>query len=254
VQVIANLLNNAAKYTRGGGNILVRLETRAEQVMLVVQDDGIGIEPELLSHVFELFTQAKRSADRSQGGLGIGLSLVKGLVELHGGSVSVESAGIDAGTQATVCLPRHIEPQLAALPEDGDGISRAVKALRIMIVDDNQDAALMLAMFLEEAGHHVLTEHGAHRALERASIETPDVWLLDIGLPNMDGHALARRLRATPGATHAVLIAITGYGQDQDRQIALEAGFDYFLVKPVDTKKLNSLLAGLGEAMPAAKA
>ncbi|MDQ3186113.1 MAG: ATP-binding protein [Pseudomonadota bacterium] len=251
VQVIANLLNNATKYTAEGGNIRIRLEAHPDQVTLVVQDDGIGIEQELLPRVFELFTQAKRSADRSQGGLGIGLSLVKGIVELHGGSVTVESKGAGAGSKFTVLLPRHIDPRTSAPSGDDVPVSPLVKALRIMIVDDNKDAALMLSMVLDAAGYETFIEHNPHRALERARTEAPDVYMLDIGLPDMDGNELARQLRAAPVVAQPILIAITGYGQDNNRKISLEAGFDHYFVKPVDTKKLTALLTELGEALAA---
>jgi hypothetical protein len=184
VQVIANLLNNAAKYTPEGGNILVRLEAHDDQLMLVVQDDGIGIEPGLLSRVFEPFTQARRSADRSQGGLGIGLSLARSLVESHGGSVTADSKGTGAGTKFTVVLPRFSGPQPYASYQDREvPVSLPAKALRVMIVDDNKDGALMLSMLLEATGHEIVIEHDPYRALERARLEVPDVCLLDIGLP-----------------------------------------------------------------------
>lgn len=251
VQVIANLLNNAAKYTPEGGNILVRLERRPDQVALIVQDDGIGIEPALLPRIFELFTQAKRSADRSQGGLGIGLSLVKGMVELHGGSVTAESKGVGAGTKFTVSLPCHVEPQISASPDDDMPVPPLAPALRILIVDDNKDAALMLSMLLGAAGYETFIEHNPYRALERAHTEAPDVCMLDIGLPGMDGNKLARRLRSAQIVTQPVLIAITGYGQDNNRASSLEAGFDHYFVKPIDAKRLIALLAGLGETLAA---
>lgn len=245
VQVIVNLLDNAAKYTPEGGNIVVHLDAHREQLMLVVQDDGIGIEQELLPRVFELFAQARRSADRSQGGLGIGLSLVKSLVESHGGSVTADSKGTGTGTKFTVLLPRYIEPQAPALQNEDVAISSPGKALRIMIVDDNQDAALMLSMLLQAAGHETVIEHNPYRALERAPLELPDVCLLDIGLPDMDGNELARRLRSIQALAQTVLIAITGYSQYEDRKNSLEAGFNHYLVKPVNVEELVALLAEL---------
>ncbi len=248
VQVVANLLTNAAKYTPKGGNILVRIEAHPDQVVMVVQDDGIGIEPELLPRIFELFTQAKRSADRWQGGLGIGLSLVNSIVEFHGGKVTVRTEGAGAGTEFIVSLPRHIEI-LAAAPRDSVAhVPPRAKTLRIMIADDNKDAALMLSMLLDAEGHETFVEHNGHRALERARTEVPDICILNSDLPDMDGNEIARRLRSTIALAQPVLIAITGYSQDNDRKISLEAGFDHYLVKPVDLKKLVALLAELGEA------
>jgi PAS domain S-box-containing protein len=246
VQVIVNLLTNAAKYTPEGGNILVRLEAQDDRLMIVIQDDGIGIDPELLPRVFELFTQASRAADRSQGGLGIGLSLVKSLVESHSGSVTADSEGHGTGTKFTVVLPRYHEPQASAPHQDGAGpVASPAKALRIMIVDDNKDAALMLSMLLEAAGHETVVEHDPYRALERAPLEAPDVCLLDIGLPGMDGNELARRLRSTEVLARTVLIAVTGYSQYSDRKNSLEAGFNHYLVKPVNVDELVALLGGL---------
>jgi signal transduction histidine kinase/ActR/RegA family two-component response regulator len=249
VQVITNLLNNAAKYTPEGGNILVSLECRIDHIVLTVQDDGIGIDQELLPHVFEPFTQAKRSADRSEGGLGLGLSLVKGLVESHGGSVMAESEGIGAGAKFTVTLPRYSELAPSMTPKGETSISPPAEKIRIMIVDDNKDAAVLMSMVLEVAGFDTFIEHDPYRALERARIERPDVGLLDIGLPGMDGNELARRLRSTQGS-NLLLAATTGYGQENDRANALAAGFDHYFVKPVDTKEIIALLVGWREVSP----
>jgi PAS domain S-box-containing protein len=249
VQILTNLLNNAAKYTPEGGNIELRMEVDDGQVMLDVLDDGIGIAPELQARVFDLFAQAERSSARSQGGLGLGLALVKSLVELHGGKVSCFSEGLGKGSRFTVCLPRVMEQM--DLPERRQGnrnIDIAATKLRILVVDDNADAAEMLAMFLEASGHHVLVEHEPRQALERARMDTPDVCLIDIGLPDMDGNELARLLRAQPATSDAVLIAVTGYGQEHDRQNSLAAGFSHHLVKPVDTAKLVALLAEIGKS------
>jgi PAS domain S-box-containing protein len=243
VQVIANILNNAAKYTNEGGNILLKTDLRKSNVLIEVVDNGIGMAPDLAEHAFDLFAQAERSSDRSAGGLGLGLALVKSLVELHGGAVTCESDGIGKGSKFTVCLPRIVAPggpvqhQLA-----GSSMQPSTKSLRIMVVDDNVDAAAMLAMLLETMGHHVLVEHGSRRALERARAETPDVCLLDIGLPEMDGNELAQHLRAQPETAKSILIAVTGYGQENDRKRTLAAGFDHHLVKPVDIQKLTSIL------------
>jgi CheY-like chemotaxis protein len=246
VQVIANLLNNAAKYTPEGGNILLRSEVRGSTVLLSVTDDGIGMEPGTAERVFELFAQAERTPDRSSGGLGLGLALVKSLVELHGGSVHCTSEGLGRGSRFSVILPL-IEGDNADFPvRPGRKAEGPHKALRVLVVDDNADAAQMLAMFLEASGHDVLVEYGARAALERARREPPDVLLLDIGLPEIDGNELARRLRAQPETANAVLIAVTGYGQEQDRRAALAAGFHHHLVKPVDPSRLIALLADAG--------
>lgn len=244
VQVVANLLSNAAKYTPEGGHILIRTEVRPTDVLIQVSDDGIGMAPGVVARAFDLFAQAERTSDRSSGGLGLGLALVKSLVEHHHGTVTCESPGLGRGSTFIICLPRLLadgsakEPQEALLTSQQNS-----KTLRIMVVDDNMDAATMLAMLLEAAGHKVLVEHRVHRALERAKVDPPQVFLLDIGLPEMDGNELAKRLRAQPETANAVLIAITGYGQDGDRGRALAAGFDHHLVKPVDTAKLAAILA-----------
>lgn len=249
VQILTNLLNNAAKYTPEGGNILLETKVDDDLVFIIVQDDGIGIAADLQSHVFELFAQAERTSDRSQGGLGLGLALVKSLTELHGGKVACFSEGAGKGSRFTVCLPRLAEQGNAQdRRKSVRRITRPAETLRVMVVDDNTDAARMLAMFLEASGHQVLVEHGSRRALERARIELPDVCLLDIGLPDMDGNELARRLRAQPETAGTVLIAITGYGQEHDRENALAAGFDHHLVKPVDAAKLAALIGGIKDS------
>jgi PAS domain S-box-containing protein len=247
IQVVANLLNNAAKYTPDGGNIVLNIDVKDTDVILEVVDNGLGMPPELVDRVFDLFAQAERTPDRSTGGLGLGLALVKSLVELHGGSVAAASEGIGKGSKFTVTLPRlHKNSSASYGHEDRHekgylhGTSRDLK---ILVVDDNVDAAEMLSMFLEATGYEVVVEHAAKQALERSALELPDVCLLDIGLPEMDGNELAQRLRAQPETAKSVLIAVTGYGQEQDRKQTRAAGFDHHLVKPVDVQKLSSLLA-----------
>jgi PAS domain S-box-containing protein len=242
VQILTNLLNNAAKYTPPGGAIRLRTEVDPGYVHLIVQDSGIGIAPELRSHIFDLFAQAERTPDRSQGGLGLGLALVKSLVELHGGRVACHSAGVGEGSTFVVMLPRLADDEPvpeaeapAAAPQRAPGL------LDIMVVDDNLDAAYMLKILLEQSGHRVRTAHDAHGALEAIAREAPDVALVDIGLPGMDGNALARRLRSLPGGAALTLVAVTGYGQDADRERTREAGFDHHLVKPVDTAELAAI-------------
>ncbi|MFC5462288.1 ATP-binding protein [Massilia niabensis] len=247
VQVMTNLLSNAAKYTPNGGNIGVLLETEDSHLVITVRDDGIGMTPELIADAFDLFSQGKRSLDRSQGGLGIGLALVKSLLLLHGGTISVHSDGLDAGSTFQVRLPRS--SGIGALP-GLDAAHQGTKApplLRIAIVDDNEDAAATLAMFLEAFGHQVSVAHAARAALEALPAFAPDVCLLDIGLPGMNGFDLARALRALPATASAVLIAVTGYAQEQDRQQALAAGFNDLFAKPVDLAALNSLLTRIAE-------
>jgi len=250
VQVVANILNNAAKYTPEGGAVSLTAQADAHEICITVADNGIGMAPQLAARAFDLFAQAERSPDRSSGGLGLGLALVRSLVELHGGSVACDSAGEGQGSRFTVRLPRlpaeQGQPQPGENREDAGQAGAApdaAAALRIMVVDDNVDAASMLAMLLEIDGHEVAVEHHPHPALARARAAAPDVFLLDIGLPDMDGTELAQRLRAQPETAHSLLVAITGYGQDSDRAVAMAAGFDHYLVKPIDTAKLDHILA-----------
>jgi signal transduction histidine kinase/ActR/RegA family two-component response regulator len=248
VQIATNLLNNATKYTPPGGAIRLAMEVAAGDVELTVSDNGIGIDAALLPLVFDLFTQGERSPDRAQGGLGLGLALVKSLAERHGGSVTAHSAGAGAGSTFTVRLPlAHgvlAEPDsecaaAASYPQGGQ---------RILVVDDNADAAHTLSLFLESMGHKVRVAFDAAAALKMAAEDPPRVLLLDIGLPDMDGYALARRLHALPQHAHSVFIALTGYGQPEDRERARAAGFDHHLTKPVDAAELARLLARLTPA------
>lgn len=241
-QVLANLLGNAAKYTEPGGNIRVWARREGERVRIEVQDDGIGMDSGLLAHVFESFVQGRQTLDRGRGGLGLGLSIVKTLVELHGGSVEAHSDGPGQGTTLTVWLP--IAP-LGARASSGER-PRAVplqsrRPLKLLLVDDNEDAAHMLGELLVEGGHEVRVAYGGEPALALVDEFAPDVGLLDIGLPGMSGYELAARLRGKLGQ-NLRLVALTGYGQESDRQRALEAGFDAHLVKPVDTEVLDSLI------------
>jgi PAS domain S-box-containing protein len=253
VQVLANLLGNAAKYTPEDRRIEVAagVDGARGRLLLTVRDEGIGMEPELTGHVFDLFTQAQRSVDRAQGGLGLGLALVKNLVGLHGGTVACTSPGLGQGSTFEVALPL-MEPAARSAPAAAADTSAEPgtvrRPLRLLVVDDNVDAAATLGMLLEACGYLVDVEHDPHRALERARQQPPDVALLDIGLPDMDGNELARRLRADAQTGAIVLVAVTGYGQEQDRRAAFEAGFDHHLVKPVDMDELATLLASI-EAM-----
>jgi len=242
VQVLVNLLNNAARYTQESGLLTIRLEASDDQVTWTIRDNGIGIDADLLPHVFDLFTQAKRSSDRSQGGLGIGLSLVRGIVELHGGHVEAHSDGAQRGSEFSVSLPRYSDAVPTANSPESVSRRTSARPLHIMIVDDNQDAANTMALCLRDVGHTVDVEADPARALEHDARQPADVYLLDIGLPDMDGNELARRIRARSHDRRPALIAITGYGQPANRQTAMEAGFDYYLVKPVDVETLIGLL------------
>jgi signal transduction histidine kinase/ActR/RegA family two-component response regulator len=241
VQIVTNLLNNAAKYTPKGGVIELACRLDADNVHISVRDNGNGIDAALLPHVFDLFVQGERSFDRAQGGLGIGLALVKSLVEQHGGSVSVASGGHGAGSEFTIRLPRAREAAPAPdMPRHGE--TAGSLALDILIVDDNADAADMLAVYLGSVGHRLHVAYEGRRGLALAQEVAPDVLLLDIGLPDIDGYQLARRMRALPQTAHATLIALTGYGQDADRKRSIAAGFDHHLTKPVDVAALLRLL------------
>jgi len=243
VQVVANLLGNATKYTPEGGHIALQLAADGDHWLLTVTDDGIGMEAPLVERVFDLFTQAERTPDRSQGGLGLGLALAKSLVELHGGSVGAASDGLGRGSTFTVRLPRHTQDSPAAPGRTPALAMASTSALRILVVDDNLDAAHTLNMFLRASGHEVEVAYCALDAIELAKVFSPQVCLLDIGLPDMDGNELARRLRHLPQTSGALLVAATGYGRQQDRDAADQAGFDHYLVKPVNTVRLGELLA-----------
>ncbi|MEO7742311.1 MAG: ATP-binding protein, partial [Usitatibacter sp.] len=239
VQVIANLLNNAARYTLKGGRIDLSLRSDGDSAVLRVADNGQGIDAALMPHVFDLFTQGARTPDRSLGGLGIGLALVKRLVELHGGAVRAESAGPGQGSAFTVALPLVLAARAESLPRDAAGAGRA---RRIMVVDDNRDAAESLATLLEATGHSVEEAYDAEEALASPAVPSVDFFILDIGLPGMDGFSLARRLRERNA--NAEFVALTGYGQAVDAAQSRSAGFDHHFVKPVDLPTLQRVLLG----------
>ena len=241
-EVIVNLLNNAAKYTPQGGRISLGLQRDQGDAFLSVKDTGVGMDPELLPHVFDLFTQAPRSLDRSQAGLGVGLTVVRKLIEMHQGTVEAHSNGLGQGSEFIVRLPL-----LTSIPRPPDVVpdkrhKRSEASGRVLVVDDNTDAADSIAILLGEAGHDVRVTYSAKSVLQTAVEFRPDVVLLDIGLPEMDGYEVARRLRQQVELGHTKLIALTGYGQESDRQRSNEAGFDYHLVKPVDLETLQQLL------------
>jgi signal transduction histidine kinase len=245
VQILANVLNNAAKYTPEGGEIVLSMDVAETQLTYTVRDNGIGMAPHVIDHIFDMFAQAERTSDRTQGGLGIGLALVKNLVQLHGGSVTAHSDGAGAGSRFDICFPRGSGPQ-GAMDGAAGAPARLAATRSVLVVDDNVDAAMMLGMFLELAGYQVHVVHDAGAAIDIAVAQRAiDACLLDIGLPDMDGNALARRLRAIDSTAQSTLIAITGYGQENDRRKTAEAGFDQHHVKPVDMQKLMDTLASL---------
>ena len=240
-QVIVNLLTNAAKYTDEGGRIELIVQQEGESAVLRVRDTGIGIAAELLPHIFELFTQAERSLDRSQGGMGIGLCLVQQLVELHGGTVAAQSMP-GQGSEFTVRLPVAKAAPPAPAPYVTDPPQPPGKSCRILVVDDNVDAAETLEMLLEVSGHEVRMAHEGLSAIDIALTWLPDVMLLDIGLPGLSGYEVAKRIRLGDTLKSVVLIALTGYGQESDRQLSLQAGFDHHLVKPANFRTLEKIL------------
>ena len=246
IQSVANILNNAAKYTPQGGAIAAELECDGQRLRLRVRDNGSGMPPDLLPSVFELFTQGARTLARSQGGLGLGLALVKKLVELHGGSVAAHSPGVGRGSVFTIELPCLAAGEAATAGGAGAVSDPAApqrrQKLRLIVVDDNEDAADSLATLLKAQGHMVMVEYTAMAALRRATRERPDAMLLDIGLPDMDGYQLAGLLRGQRETRDTVLVAATGYGQARDRARAVEAGFAHHLVKPIDMAALVKIL------------
>ncbi len=244
-QVVANLLNNAAKYTDAGGRIWLTVRREGGEVAISVRDTGRGIPPDMLPRVFELFMQIDRQPSRAQGGLGIGLTLVKSLVEMHGGSVEAHSEGPGRGSEFVVRLPlsgvgapAHASPR-AASP------SPVLAARRVLVVDDNRDAAESLDTLLQLLGADVQVAYSGPEALEALSTYKPSVVLLDIGMPGMDGHEVARRIRQRPESKDVTLIALTGWGQEEDRDRSQLAGFDHHLIKPADIDALQNLLVSL---------
>jgi signal transduction histidine kinase/CheY-like chemotaxis protein len=244
-QVLANLLNNAAKYTPGGGHIRLAARRDSDWAVIEVTDDGRGIPPHMLSRVFDLFTQVAEGTDRGQQGLGIGLTLVRSLVDMHGGTVEAASDGPGRGSRFVVRLPLSETPH----PSETNGREGGVKGVkllhRILVVDDNRDAADTLAVLLELLGAQVRVVYGGSEALEAVRTFDPTVVLLDIGMPGLDGHEVARRIREQPQHAGAALIALTGWGQEEDRKRSELAGFDHHLIKPVDVEALQGLLESL---------
>ncbi|HEY3448956.1 MAG TPA: CHASE domain-containing protein [Myxococcales bacterium] len=248
-QVLGNLLHNAAKYSEPGGRITLTLERRGDLAVAVVEDTGIGIPASALPHLFEPFVQVRSSLDRAQGGLGLGLTLVKRLVELHGGLVEAHSEGPGRGSRFTVSLPLMPADRVPAPPEAASGREPAAeRRRRVLVVDDNLDAAELLAEVLALDGHEVAVAHDGTEALERLGAFAPDVVFLDIGLPGLDGYEVARRMRRRPGGERIHLVALTGYGRRSDRLASRQAGFDAHLVKPVEIDEVRAHALGTREA------
>ncbi len=246
-QVLSNLLNNAAKYTEDGGRIDLIVEQAQGEAVIRVRDNGIGIAPERLPSVFDMFEQIEGVSDRSQGGLGIGLTLARRLVEMHGGKIEAHSAGLGKGSEFVTRLPAYAEPAMKPAPEPSEGppMPSASGSRRVLVVDDNVDSAESMAVLLRLYGHDVRLAHDGEAALEEARSFRPDVMFLDIDLPKMDGYEVARRLRLEPAMGGLTLVAMTGYGQEEERRRTREAGFHSHLVKPVDFEMLQELLSSL---------
>jgi CheY-like chemotaxis protein len=251
-QILTNLLHNAAKYTDPGGRISAIVQRDGDGVVIRVRDNGIGMEPAILTGIFDLFTQAPQSLDRARGGLGIGLTLVRSLIELHGGSITAHSAGPGQGSEFVVRLPVREpadRPRTAA-----DGAAAAAGPRQILLIDDDRLGSELLVRVLQFWGHSVTVVHDGATALEAFRSGRPDLVLCDLGLPEMDGFAVARALRRQASEwpdSQPRLVALTGYGQDEDRRRSLDAGFDHHLTKPVDLAVLRELLGGPRRACPA---
>jgi len=251
-QSFGNLLHNASKFSPAQAQISLTAELRdpratedaANEVIVRVRDTGAGISAAMLPYIFDLFMQSDRSLDRTQGGLGIGLTLTRKLLELHGGSIEAHSEGLGHGSEFVVRLPALAPESVATPAAAGAAPARTATKRHILIVDDNIDAAESLAMILRLAGHQVVTAHTAADALQMAAQIRPGVIVLDIGLPEVNGYELARKMREQPDLAGAVLIALSGYGRDEDRQRGVEAGFDHHFTKPVDYQSLNEVLEG----------
>jgi CheY-like chemotaxis protein len=239
--MLLNLLTNAAKYTPPGGLIEVTGKREGDSHVFTVRDNGMGIAPERLPAMFELFAQGERSIARSEGGLGIGLTIVKKLTEMHGGRIDAESEGRDKGSKFSIVLPAAEPPLKVASTDAGKGGATTDK-LRIMVVDDNRDTAEGLARLLKRDGHEVIVAYDGHAAVAKAHEACPQVVLLDIGLPGIDGYEVAGRLREEAACSRALVIALSGYGQDEDRRRSRAAGFDFHLVKPVSFDELRALV------------
>jgi PAS domain S-box-containing protein len=245
-QAFSNLLNNAAKYSERGGRIWFRVEHNADEVVVRVKDTGIGIPAEKIPNIFDMFVQVDRSLERSQGGLGIGLTLVKQLVQMHGGTIEAESAGLGKGCEFTVRLAVAVTPGIDRMPEkQNKDLTRSEVRRRILVVDDNQDSADSLAMMLKLLGHDVSSAHDGLEAVAAARRFMPQLAFLDLGMPRMNGYDAARLIRQQPECNGMILVALTGWGQEEDKRRSYEAGFDFHMVKPIDFTAVESLIADL---------
>ena len=241
-QVLSNLLTNAAKYTDPEGQIRLSASCEPDQLVIRVSDSGVGINPENLPKIFEMFSQVQPTMDRSEGGLGIGLALAKGLVELHGGRIEASSAGLGHGSEFTVRLPRRVNPGSSEVKSNTAAAPAKIARRRILVADDNRDSAETLAMLLRVEGHEVMIAHDGSAALAAFGGFAPDTVLLDIGMPGPNGYEVAQKIRQSRSGAEIKLIAITGWGQENDKERAFAAGFDHHLTKPVDTQQLSDLL------------
>jgi signal transduction histidine kinase/ActR/RegA family two-component response regulator len=244
-QVVVNLLNNAAKYSEDGGHIHLLARNDGGDVVIIVRDRGVGIPPDKLSGMFELFAQGDRSLARSEGGLGIGLTIVKKLVEMHGGTIVARSEGVGKGSEFTIRLPAAKRPALPGSKVSGL-TETANKKARVLVVDDNVDTAHGMERLLKLIGHETARAHDGNEALQVACEFRPEIILLDIGLPGMDGYEVAARMRREEWCKNAVIVAVSGYGQDEDRRRSMEAGFDHHLIKPLDHDALLLLISPAG--------
>jgi signal transduction histidine kinase/ActR/RegA family two-component response regulator len=251
-QIIVNLITNAAKYTEPGGRIDVTSERDAGRIVLRVRDDGIGIASETLPFVFDLFAQAERALDRADGGLGIGLTVARRLAELHGGHLEARSDGPGKGAEFALSLPVLPPRSRSVATSPAKEPVPRVGGVAVLLVEDNRDAAESTTMLLEVLGHAVAVAHDGPAALSSATCSPPDVMLVDLGLPGMDGYEVARRIRRQPSLRRTVLVALTGYGRAEDRQRSAAAGFDHHLVKPIDVEALETILAGVRKPSPTA--
>jgi PAS domain S-box-containing protein len=255
-QVIANLLTNAAKYTPAAGRITLQARREADEVLISVHDNGIGIEPGMLTKVFEMFSQIDAGHEHAEGGIGIGLALVKGFIELHGGRAEARSAGLNQGSEFIVRLPVNtaLQPAIAPAPiptpeaeaipmPEPDPSSAPAPARRVLVADDNRDGAEIMSLLLQQYGYEVNVAHSGTEALTVAAQSTPEIAILDIGMPGMTGYEVARRIRAEAWGQRMMLIALTGWGQEEDKKKAFEAGFDHHLIKPIDPDALEALMA-----------
>jgi CheY-like chemotaxis protein len=245
-QALSNLVNNAVKYTPKGGEIRLSVQKQSTDVLISVKDNGIGIPPEMLPHVFDMFTQVDRSLERSQGGLGIGLNIVKRLVELHGGNIEARSAGENQGSEFVIRLPLAAEPKPApsATPDAASG-GKTVTRHRVLVADDNQDSAASLGMMLRLLGQETRQVHDGLEAVKLAEEFLPELILLDIGMPKLNGYDACRRIREQSWGRNIAIVALTGWGQEEDVRRSREAGFTFHIVKPIELSALQKLLAGL---------